>query len=177
MRLLTEAVKNDPAPPVGGRDVALHHSGRTVASNAGGSIRYRLPLPINLEGEILLVVSMLARPPKDKDALEDQHATIGVGGGTANRESMDPGALHEALQAWITPGAAPENQVVRLRLARVSMDLDGVDQSAVAWAVTKFGEARVLSAPKANGHTEAFFGSLFVEIRQVHKQSPPAGMI
>eukprot|EP01043_Picozoa_sp_COSAG02_P099408 COSAG02_NODE_35518_length_467_cov_0.706522_1_plen_122_part_10 len=100
---------------------------------------------------MLLVVTMLARAAKNGSA-EDIHAMINVGGGTPQVESLNPGKLQEARQAWISPGAAPEEYLVPLRVVQPT------------WQWPDFVPG-ALSVSGTTGVEIEFFGNLFVEVR------------
>ena len=147
LHVLAQTSSNDGPCPTK-RDVRLHYSGRSVSGKHNtGAIRYRLPLPINVEGDIVLVATMLARAAKNGSA-GDMHAMINVGGGTPQVESFNPGKLQEVRQAWISPGAAPEEYMVRLRVVQPT------------WQWPNF----VPGALSVSGVEIEFYGSMFVEV-------------
>ena len=138
-------------------DVPLHYSGRSIASKTAGAIRYRLPLPMNAEGDMVLVISMLARAAKNGSS-DDVHAMISVGGGTPQLESLNPGTLLEAYQAWIPRGGGPEEFAVHLRVAQP------------AWQWPDFVPGTLTVSQGSSGEqlaTSEFYNSLFLEVRTV----------
>ena len=136
-------------------DVPLHYSGRSIASKTAGAIRYRLPLPMNAEGDMVLVISMLARAAKNGSS-EDVHGTISVAGGTPQVESLNPGTLVEALQMWIPRGGPPEEYAVHLHVAHPT------------WQWPNFVPGTLKISQGTSGKqlaTSEFYGSLFLEVR------------
>ena len=137
----------------GALDAPLYQHGRSVKAKEG-SMRYKLPIPVNANGDITLVLQLRRAQPSDTE--EQSHFRISLGGGTQAMD-LDPGGLHEVQQSWLAQDTALTTRTVRLRINRSPRQWD---QPLVPDVLTAQDEKS-----GADTMTTEFYGFLFVEVR------------